>query len=398
MSSAWWLISRLRWQSEGVWLNVLRMRREFWQQFDFWLFGSVIILSLLGIVMIRSAIAGNEELAGYDTRQTVFVGISLVVLLAAAIIDYHFWSSLTRFMYIAAVVFLVVIFVIGEATFGSARWIQTDLFFIQPSEVAKIILVLVLADFFARSQDQPRDLRWIVRSFLLTMGLTIWIILQPNLSTSIVMMVLWFSLLWINGLPLKYVGTIAIIVLIGMVVLLSLLASGVKIPFIEDYQIARVANFLFPDPNARHGNVYNVEQARITIGSGGLFGQGYGHSTQVQLRFLKVRHTDFIFSAMAAEFGFFGTLVVLALLIFVILRCLRAARLASDRFGACIAYGFSTLIFFQTVVNIGVNLNLVPVTGLTLPFISYGGSSLLSLVLGVGLVESVIARRKSFGA
>lgn len=374
------------------------MRREFWQQFDFWLFGSVVILSLLGIVMIRSAIAGNEELADSVTRQSVFVALSLAILLIAALIDYHFWSSLTRVMYIGAVVFLIVIFVIGEATFGSARWIQTDLFFIQPSELAKIILILVLADFFARNQSQVHDLRWVLRSFILTMGLTIWIILQPNLSTSIVMLVLWFSMLWISGLPLKYVGMIVLIGLVGLAVLLGILASGAEIPFIQDYQIARVATFLFPDPNARHGNTYNVEQALITIGSGGLFGQGYGHSTQVQLRFLKVRHTDFIFSAMAAEFGFFGTIVVIALLVFVILRCLRAARLASDRFGAYIAYGFSTLIFFQTVVNIGVNLNLVPVTGLTLPFISYGGSSLLSLILGIGLVESVVARQKSFGA
>jgi len=131
----------------------------------------------------------------------------------------------------------------------------------------------------------------------------------------------------------------------------------------------------------------------ITIGSGGWFGQGYGQGTQVQSRFLKVRHTDFIFAAMAEEFGFIGTSLVIGLLIFIIVRCLRAARMASDQFGALIAYGFAVLIFFQAAVNIGVNLNVIPVTGLTLPFISYGGSSLLSLVLGIGLVESVLAHR-----
>ncbi|TLN15641.1 rod shape-determining protein RodA, partial [bacterium] len=133
----------------------------------------------------------------------------------------------------------------------------------------------------------------------------------------------------------------------------------------------------------------------VTIGSGGWFGMGYGHGSQVQLRFLKVRHTDFIFASMAEEFGFIGTVLVIAVLVFVILRCIRVARHASDPFGALIAYGFAALLFFQTSVNIGVNLNVIPVTGLTLPFVSYGGSSLISLVLGIGLVESVAAHSKT---
>ncbi|MDZ4159194.1 MAG: FtsW/RodA/SpoVE family cell cycle protein, partial [Anaerolineaceae bacterium] len=206
----------------------------------------------------------------------------------------------------------------------------------------------------------------------------------------------WFSFLWISGISPKYLllfSGIGVVVFIGLAILLML---GVEVPIIADYQIDRIVNFLFPEAEARHGASYNVEQALISIGSGGWFGQGYGHSSQVQLRFLQVRHTDYIFSAMAAEFGFVGAVIVTALLVFIILRCLRAARLASDIFGSMIAYGIATLLFFQTAVNIGVNLNLIPVTGLTLPFVSYGGSSLLSLVLGIGLVESVIARHKSF--
>ena len=170
---------------------------------------------------------------------------------------------------------------------------------------------------------------------------------------------------------------------------------SIAFPFFPDYQKQRVLNFFIPDENARYGDTYNVDQALISIGSGGVFGQGYGHGSQVQLRFLKVRHTDFIFSAMSEEFGFVGDLIVIALFVFVIIRCLRAARLASDMYGALIAYGFATLIFFQGAVNIGVNLNMIPVTGLTLPFISYGGSSLLSLVLGIGLIESVVARHSN---
>ena len=218
-------------------------------------------------------------------------------------------------------------------------------------------------------------------SLIILAGIVVLIVLQPNLSTSILLAVIWFSMLWISGLPPKY------ILYFGLA---GIVLGAAAFPFLEPYQQQRITTFLFPDPNARYGNTYNIEQALITIGSGGLWGQGYGHGTQVQLRFLKVRTTDYIFSATAEEFGFVGTVLLIAMLAFVIIRCIRAARNSTDHYGAMIAYGFSTLIFFQTIVNIGVNLKLIPVTGQTLPFISYGGSSLLSLMLGIGLIESVL--------
>jgi rod shape determining protein RodA len=201
---------------------------------------------------------------------------------------------------------------------------------------------------------------------------------------SIVIFVIWFSLLWYAGLPLKYLLIFAVV---------GILLAVVGFNFLEDYQQDRILDFVFPDPNARYGETYNVDQAKISIGSGGLFGLGYGQGPQVQLRFLKVRHTDFIFSAMAHEFGFFGTIFIMSILVFVIYRCFRVGQKASDMFGQLIAYGVGTLLFFQMAVNIGVNLNIIPVTGLTLPFISYGGSSLASLLLGIGFVESVAAHR-----
>jgi len=370
-------------------------KKEIWRHFDYWLFGAVIILCIFGVAMIRSAIAGNEYMAGYDTRQMIFIGVSLVVIIITAWIDYHYWFSLSNVMYWVAVIALLVIFTVGTAAFGSARWIDTGFFFIQPSELAKIIMIIVLAAYFAREQNSPRDLRWILRGFIMTFFLVVWILLQPNLSTSLVILVMWFSMMWVSGLPNRYLVIMVLIGLVGIILLVALLASGMEVPFIQDYQLKRVANFLFPDPNARHGDTYNVDQALITIGSGGLLGQGYGQGTQVQLRYLKVRHTVFIFAAMAEELGFVGTVMVVSLHIFVIFRCFRAARKASDMFGALIAFGFGFLIFFQTAVNVGVNLQVIPVTGLTLPFVSYGGSSLLSLALGIGLVESVILRHKT---
>ena len=372
-------------------------RREIWKYFDYWLFGTVILLCTFGVAMIRSAIAGNEILAPLVSRQMIFIAVSLVVILLTAAVDYHYWYSLARLMYGFAVLSLIVIFVYGEARFGSARWVDTGLILIQPSELAKIIMILVLAAYFASQREAPRNLVWISKSLAITFGVTVWILLQPNLSTSIVMFVMWFAMMWVSGLPPKFLVIFGLLALLAAAVFFGLLLFvGIdNIPLIEGYQVQRVVNFLFPDPNARHGETYNVDQALITIGSGGWFGMGYGQGTQVQLRYLKVRHTDFIFAAMAEEFGFVGTVIVIALIAFVILRCFRIANRASDTFGALIAYGFGFLIFFQAAVNIGVNLKALPVTGLTLPFISYGGSSLLSLALGIGLVESVALRQKS---
>lgn len=360
--------------------------KEIWRHFDYWLFGAVVILSIFGIAMIRSTIAGNIDLATIDKSQTQFVVVGLFIILVVAMIDYRYWSSLASLLYVFGVVFLIIILLIGNIAFGSTRWIVIAGINIQPSELVKIIMIIVLADFFARNKNRIHDFRTIARSFLLTAGVVVLIYLQPNLSTTIVIFVIWAAMLWLSGLPVKY---IALFVAGGVILALVLF------PFVETYQQQRVLNFIFPNPNASYGDNYNVEQALITIGSGGWFGMGYGHGSQVQLRFLKVRHTDFIFASMAEEFGFVGTVLVISVLVFVILRCIRVARHADDPFGALIAYGFATLLFFQTSVNIGVNLNVIPVTGLTLPFVSYGGSSLISLVLGIGLVESVAAHSKS---
>ena len=344
--------------------------------------------------MIRSAVAGNIELEELDvvSRQLIFAIGGFIVVLITASIDYRLWASISRTLYLGTAGLLAVLTVVGAALFGSARWFDTGVILIQPSELAKIVLILVLANFFSRNIDNLGDLRVVARSFLVAMGIVLWVILQPNLSTSIVMMVLWFAMLWAAGLRVKHLITFGGGGLLILVLLTPLLISA---DIIKEYQLDRVTNFLFPDPNASYGETYNIQQALISIGSGGWFGQGYGHGSQVQLRFLKVRTSDFIYSAMAEEFGFVGVMAVTLLLLFVIYRCMRAARLSQDTYGALIAYGVATLLTFQTMVNIGVNLNLLPATGLTLPFVSYGGSSLLSSLIGIGLVESVILRHRA---
>lgn len=364
----------------------MKSSRSIWQNFDFLLFGSALTLSILGIALVRSSIAGNIELVDHPQRQTTFLLISLVVLFVASAVNYKYWITMVHPLYLLTLGFLLFVFT-AEARFGAVRWLEVGQILIQPAELAKIVIILSLANFFANHASGSLKPSNILRSGVLVGGLLVWIFLQPNLSATIVLLVIWFSFLWISGIKIRF-----ILIAVGIVLLVLLIGALTGFAFLADYQRARITNFVFPDPDARYGETYNVDQALITIGTGGWYGQGYNQSSQVQLRFLKVRHTDFIFSVLAAEFGFIGSIIVIALLVVVIIRCMKISQNAPDTFGSLIAYGFGILIFFQTAVNIGVNVNVIPVTGLTLPFVSYGGSSLLSLMLGIGMVESVAMR------
>jgi rod shape determining protein RodA len=331
-----------------------------WRHFDVWLLASVTLLTVAGVALVQSAIAGNIELAETPTRQALY----------------------------GAIVILVVLFGIlatGLVRFGAARWFQVGTILIQPSEIAKVGMVLILASYLARHQHEIHDIKTVLRSLLLASVPALLVFLQPDLDTTIILGMTWVALIWAAGIQFKHLG---ILVLAG-------LASPIAAwPFLQQYQQGRIVQFLFPDPAAQYGDVYNVNQALTAIGSGGLFGQGYGAGTQTQLRFLKVRHSDFIFSVLSEEFGFVGAILALVLLGFVIYRCIRAARLARDTFGALICFGVATLLLLQVAFNVGMNLNLIPVSGLTLPFLSYGGSSLLASLIGIGLVESVVLRQK----
>lgn len=361
--------------------------RKIWQRFDFLLFAVVLLLSVFGVALISSAIAGNPTLEEHPQRQAVFLGIGLVVLFLVAAFDYHVWTTLSKPFYLFVGILLLIVFVMGGERFGAARWLETGLVTIQPAELSKIAIILSLASYFSANIERINNWLTIGRSLLITLGIVTWILLQPNLSTSIVIFVIWAAMLWISGLKTKY-----ILIMAGAAAFFLLVSFALDFPYLADYQKARITNFLQPDENARHGETYNVEQALISIGAGGWFGNGYGQGSQVQLRFLKIRHNDFIFSVLANEFGFVGTVLVIAGLVFVIVRCFKVAQDAPDAYGALIAYGFGVLMGFQTIVNVGVNLRLLPVTGLTLPFISYGGSSLVSMLLGIGLVENVHMR------
>ncbi len=361
------------------------LRRLAWHHFDFWLLGLVAVLTLFGIAVIRSAIAGNQVLAPAPSRQAMFAAVGFALMFAVALVDYHIWLDLSRFFYVGTVVLLIALNMVGTALFGSARWFRIGPLHLQPSEFAKLVLILVQARFLAARKDRIGEWRTLALSGLLTAGLAVWVFLQPDLSTSLTLGVIWLALLWAAGMKWKHMLAVGLV---------GLFLAIFGFPFLKPYQQQRVLQFLFPDPEARHGAIYNVQQALIAIGSGGLFGKGYGQGPQVQLRFLKVRHTDFVFSVIAHEMGFVGAVLTLLLLALVVWRCLRVARQAYDTEGALIAYGVAVMLTFHMMVNVAMNLNLIPVTGLPLPFITYGGSILWTSLLGIGLVESVALYRK----
>jgi rod shape determining protein RodA len=356
-----------------------------WRHFDFWLLGSAAFLVIFGIAMIRSAIAGNETLAGYPQRQAIFAGIGLFILLVATMLDYHVWRGFTRPIYIGILGLLLFLEITGSSSFGAARWFNLGFIQVQPSELAKVLLVVIIADEVARNEERMKTWPGILRTMVIAAIPAVIIFLQPDLSTAILTMVIWAALAFAAGMPVRN------FLLLGVGAVLAPVAA-LLLGLVQDYMKKRLTMFLAPD--ADPSAMYNVKQAFVSIASGGWFGQGYGSSTQVQLRFLKVRQTDFIFSSMTAEFGVLGAVVIFIVLGFIVYRCLRAARMARDTYGALIAYGVATLVFYQAAFNIGMNLNLLPVAGLPLPFISYGGSTLWSVLFGIGLVESTVIYRK----
>jgi len=343
----------------------------------------IAILVLFGLAMIYSATKDSPELGNYVWDQAAMAVVGLILLFVVAVFDYRLLANLQRPIYLLTVGVLLATAIIGYAQLGAQRWLSVGNVLIQPSEFAKILVVLVLAKFLADRTKQIDKLRTVLRSFLLVAIPVFLIYQQPDLSTAISLLVAWGVMVLMAGMrPLH-------VILLGGTLLVSLPVIWLNL---EDYQRDRL--LLFLDPSRDEFAQYNIDQALIALGSGSWMGQGYGAGIQTQARFLKVRHTDFIFSVVGEEMGWVGAVLLMELLFLVILRCLRAAALARDMYGRLIVVGVAAIIAFQAVVNIGMNLGISPVTGIPLPFITYGRSSLLTLLIGIGLVESVVMRHR----
>ncbi len=352
-----------------------------WRYFDFWLLGAVVLDTAFGTTMIRSAVAGNEELLPLINRQIYFALAGLVLIFVVAAIDYSFWMAIYRPIFIVKSLLLFFLFLSAQAVFGAARWFQVGVLFVQPTEFAKIASILLLARYFDKAEHQPRNLRWILFAFLWVMGLAIWILLQPNLSNVVVLMVILASLLWFNGMQVKHIALFGGIGLFVVGIIIALSVAGVDVPFLQDYQQQRIVNFVIPDPNATFGETYNIDQAKIAIGSGGLTGKGFLQGTQTKFDFVPEQSTDFIFCTVGEEWGFAGTSVILLLYLMLLYRILFIAERQKSAFTRIYAYGVASIFFFHLLVNIGMTIGLLPVIGIPLPFFSYGGSSLWSFTI-----------------
>lgn len=361
---------------------MLSSTTRFFRNFDFVLMGVIVILIIFGVMMIGSATRDVASLADRVRSQILYSIVSIAVVLILAAIDYRLLTSTWMWTYGFLILILAVVGLLGaEGEAGAQSWLNFGGTTFQPSELAKMLLIIVLAQQLSNDADKIEQLPTILKSMGFVGVPVFFIFIQPDLGISILVLVTWFAMVWGAGMRWQH---ILLFVVLGIAIMPVLWSQ------MEGYQRSRIVTFidLDADPDA----AFNMRQAITAIGNGGLMGMGYMQGSQSQLRYLRVRHTDFIFAVIAEELGFIGAVLVLILIAIVLLRILRAARMAADMAGMLICYGVAMVIFFQTLVSVGMNIRLLPVTGLTLPFVSSGGSSLVTLMLGIGLVQSVVMR------
>lgn len=336
----------------------------------------VVLLMVVGVLFLRRQALGLQSvLVPYFS----VAGLALIYLLDC--LTLRFTDTLRNPIYVLALAILGITFLIGQVSGGAQRWLGAGA--VQPSELAKILIIIVLAKFLADHEEDLSRIRTVVTSMGIVAVPMLLIYLQPDLGTALTLFAIWAAMIWMAGMRFRH---LLLLVAIGLAALPLVWLN------LEEYMQQRLT--LFINPASDPDSYFNVHQALVSIGSGGWMGKGLTHGTQSQLHFLRVRHTDFIFAVTAEELGFLGALVMMGLLFFLLWRLLRITQRARDTFGRLLAAGVAGLIFFQSVINIGMNLGLMPVTGIPLPFVSYGGSSFLTLMLSIGLVESVAMRQR----
>ncbi len=359
------------------------LERRSFHNVDWLLAFGVIALGAVGVGMVYSATFGGS-LADLALKQLAYLAIGFAVMLLAMAIDYHTLSELGYVFYGAALVLLLYLLFFGRAIANTRGWLELGPVNFQPAEMAKITTLLALSTFLNGRRTPGLGFVNTVAILALVGTPVLLIVLQPDLGTAITFLPLVAVAAFLGGIRIR---TIAILVLIPVLALPFLWNH-----YLKDYQKTRVLTFVDPERDPK-GAGYQVLQSKIAVGSGGLLGKGFLEGTQGQLNFLPAQHTDFIFALLAEERGFLGSLIVLALYFVVIYRCVVTGRAARDRLGVFLAMGMVALFSCQVLINIGVVVGLLPTTGVPLPLMSYGGSSLISTMAGMGLVLNVWMRR-----
>ena len=351
------------------------------------LLAAALLLSAIGVVLIYSATFSQPDLRNLPWRQVLWIGIALGGMALAASLDPQGVSELGATAYWVVVALLVLVLVVGKrSSYGGGGWLNLHFFYLQPSELAKLALVLALARHLQARQGRMHRFGslWMPLGMMLLMQALI--LREPDLGTSMVLAPITFAMLLVAGARVWH---------LGLVLGAGTAALPLAWPFLHDYQRNRVLTFLNPTLDAL-GAGYNAIQSQIAVGSGGLFGRGFLRGTQSQLHFVPFHHNDFIFSVLGEEWGFVGAAAVLLLLLLLLARIAEVAAKARSMGATLMATGVLAWLGAQSLVNIGMNVGIVPVTGIPLPFISYGGSATVAAFVGLGLVLSV--KRDSLGA
>lgn len=366
-----------------------------WRQFDYLLLLVTFCLAALGFVMIQStteALVGNtgDFWTSITGRQIIYASIGLTLMVVLAALDYRWLGQIASILYGVMLLLLVATVTLGIVKHGANRWLTLGPIELQPSELAKIICIVVVAKFLADREEKLKS--W--RTYLYSLGLMVvpvgLVFLQPDLGTSTVIVFSWLGMMLVAGVRLRYLA------------LTTLLFLALIVPawlyVVPEYQKERFLVFAdrsyCQNPDNRWGPCFNLDQAEVAIGSAGIFGKGLRNGTQVQGQFLRVSNADFIFSALTEELGYVGAMGLFLLLTVLLMRGIRGIGRSRDLFGRLLAAGVVSMLLYQSFVNIAGNLRLLPMTGVPLPLVSAGGSALISVMIGLGLIQSVVVRHR----
>lgn len=350
-------------------------------KFDWILIVATLLLLSVGLLALYSISVTEKPADGmtFFGRQVVAFAIGFVIMVVFSLLDYHYFKSHSKIIYFLMLILLLAVLLMGSLVRGTTGWISIGFINFQPVELAKILLILSLASFITKSKAMLSELSRIIASFGIA-GTAIFLVLrQPDFGSALVLVSILVTMLLLSGIEWKYLASLFFLGILSIIITWFLLA---------DYQKNRIINFVNPE-NDPKGSGYNVIQSMIAVGSGGMSGKGLGHGSQSQLNFLPENHTDFIFAVIAEEFGVFGVGVVMLLMCVIFYRIKKIAEISMDNFGYLIVAGSMAMFFTQVVVNIGMNIGVMPVTGIPLIFLSYGGSSLISSFIVIGIINNI---------
>lgn len=363
-----------------------------WDRFDYLMVVPALALLVFGLLLIHSGSrqvydGAFASLSNPVAKQAVFGILGIGAMLVISRFDYHHLTHYAWAFYVLGLLSLVAVLALGDSEGGSTRWFTLGPVQIQPSEFAKLATVLLLARFFAEHGGDARELRALVISLAIVLPGALLVFVQPDLGTTIVFLAIWVGVVLVAGVSRRHLLVMAAVGVVALPFAFTFLVA--------DYQVERIGVLVDSEEDPL-GAAYNVRQSQIAVGSGGWLGKGLTNGEQTQLRYLKVPTRDFIFSVAGEETGFVGGMTMFGLFILLLLRGIRAAQIAGDPAGQLVAVGIVVLILMQTFINIAVNLSIFPVTGIPLPFVSQGGSSLVSMFVSLGILQSIIMRNRTY--